>query len=73
MLKGLVVKCIINDILDINDDAEGVIYFFDGMNFNRELFVGGHDESGGGYSVRIISITLQFSMEEDISLIPKHY
>ena len=42
MLKGLVVKCIINDILDINDDAEGVVVFFDGVNFNGELFVGGH-------------------------------
>jgi len=45
MLKDLVVKCIIYDILDINDDTECAIRLFDGVNFNGELFVGGH---GGG-------------------------
>ena len=64
MLKGLVVKSIIKDILDINDDAEGFIYFFDGVDFNGELFVGGHDERGVSGSdecgVIILSITFQF-------------
>lgn len=51
MLERLGVKCIINDILDINDDAVGAIMLFDDVRFNRELFAGGegHEVRWGGW------------------------